>query len=603
MKQLKQEISEQLLNALRTLASDMGQEADLPAVNLLMETPPKPELGDLSFPMFPFAKVLKMPPPAIATKLTPILARAGLDASAMGPYINIRYDRAAYTFRTMANLRQASPPASPPTELPVSRLPAISYGSNKSLAGEKIVIEFSSPNTNKPMHLGHLRNNALGESLSRILRANAAEVRKVNLINDRGIHICKSMLAYKEKGEGRSPADEGLKPDHFVGKYYVIYNDLARKDPDTEGRAQEMLRLWEAGDPPTLSLWKTMNAWAMEGLLASYERTGIHFDTIYYESNTYKLGKDYVLKGLREGLFYKDDGGAILIDLDDIALDKKVLLRGDGTSVYITQDIGTAIQRHKDWPFDRMFYVVANEQNYHFRVLFHVLGKLGLPWAGNLAHISYGMVNLPEGKMKSREGTIVDADNLLDELQNLALQGIQERGRDSGVSQPQPEKTAEALALAAVNYYLLQVSPTKDMIFNPGESLSFTGNTGPYLQYTGARISSIFRRHVGADNIELPPLEDLDWALLSEEIEWELVKIIARFPDAVETAGREYDPSIIAVYLYNLGKTFSRFYHEHPVLNCPRKELRDIRLYLARAVREVLREGCYLINIPFLEKM
>ena len=585
MRAFREAIANQVAEAAGALAAELGLKLEVSADDLLIETPPRPELGDVSFPMFPLAKFLKMAPAVIARELSPLLLERGLRAQIAGPYINIHLDRAETISSIMRSLEEAPEGSG-------------SYGSNQILAGKRIVIEFSSPNTNKPLHLGHLRNNALGESLARILEANGAELRRVNLINDRGVQICKSMLAYKEHGAGKTPEDLGMKPDHFVGKYYVLYNEMdKRKEPGLEQRVQEMLRRWEEGDEEVQSLWKTMKDWAMEGLMATYERSGIRFDTVYYESETYKLGREHVLAGLEKGLFYRDDEGTVWIDLDDIGLDRKVLLRQDGTSVYITQDIGTALSRHGDWPFDRMFYVVANEQDYHFKVLFHVLKKLGLEWAGNLAHLSYGMVNIPQGKMKSREGTVVDADNLLDELQSLALNEIMEKGRDSELADP--GQTAEAVALAALYYYLLQVSPSKDMLFKPRESLSFSGNTGPYLQYMGARISSMLRKHGGGAGES----QEIDWGQLREDIEWELAKLISRFPEAVEAAGRNYDPTRITAYLYELGKSFSRFYHEYPVLNCPQPKLRDARLGLARAVREILYKGFKLINVPFLEEM
>ncbi len=626
-------LSGKILEAVGALALEEGLQPDLSEIRLQIEIPPRAELGDISFPMFPFAKVLRMSPKIIAEKLLPHLVFRKIDAAAAGPYINIHYKRAAYTDRVIKTLLEmrgapqgehASAGETHSEKQPV-------YGSSSNYAGEKIIIEFSSPNTNKPLHLGHLRNNALGESLARILRANGAEVHTVNLINDRGIHICKSMLAYQEEGGGRSPEDAGMKPDHFVGTYYITFNEIARKDPEAEQRAQDMLRRWEAGDEETVKLWKTMNTWTMEGLLETYRRIGIRFDTLYYESDTYAVGRECVLRGLEQGLFYKDEKGTIRVDLSDIGLDDKVLLRSDGTSVYITQDIGTAIARHGDWPFDRMFYVVANEQNYHFQVLFHVLGMLGLAWAQNLRHVSYGMVNLPDGRMKSREGTVVDADDLLNTLHRLARAQIREKTPTAvpptdpvlptdpvppsnpapptdpdpatlEPTTPDPEHIAESVALAAVNFYLLQVSPSKDMIFRQEDSISFTGNSGPYLQYVGARISSIFRKY-RKHRSELPPPETINWGLLNADIEWELIKTIARFPDIVEQSGRKYDPSIITSALYELGKTFSRFYHDYPILNCPRPELRDARLYIAWAVREVLKEGFFLLNIPFLESM
>lgn len=581
MKELKNELAHKLLLALQDFSREKNLELSLFIDDIMIETPPKPELGDVAFPMFPFAKLLRMGPPQIASAIVSRLQEAGVDAEQAGPYVNARLNRSDAASRTISSILAHGE----------------NYGSNDNYHGEKVMIEFSSPNTNKPLHLGHLRNNALGESVARILKANGAQVRKVNLVNDRGVHICKSMLAYKELGEGDSPEKQEVKSDHFVGDYYVKYNQMAAKDPDAEKRAQAMLNAWEDGDGETVDLWKTMNSWALDGLKETYERTGIHFDDIYYESNTYKLGREHVLRGLENGVFFRDEEGTVWIDLEDIKLDKKVLLRKDGTSLYMTQDIGTAVSRHGDWPFERLIYVVAYEQNYHFRVLFHILKKLGFDWADKLYHLSYGMVNLPDGKMKSREGTVVDADKLLDELRDLALQEMAEKGRDTEIDDPQA--VAEQVALGAIHYYLLQGTPSKDMVFNPAESLSFNGNTGPYLQYMGARISSMFRKY-GKD---LPSPDSLDWSLLKEDEEWELVKLLASYPQAVEAAGNEYNPAHIASHLYELGKSFSRFYHEHPVLNCPDTDLRDLRLYLAWAVKRVLVHGFQLINMPFLESM
>jgi arginyl-tRNA synthetase len=581
MKAFKEEIAAQLHSALKKFAAEKGLDADIAEDQIAIETPPKPELGDLAFPMFPFARILRMGPPMIATELARILSDAGVQASAAGPYVNVKFDRAKLAGATVSLMLEQGE----------------AYGRGDSLNGEKIMIEFSSPNTNKPLHLGHLRNNALGESVARILAANGADVKKVNLVNDRGVHICRSMLAYQEQGGGVTPESLGRKSDHFVGDFYIKYNEMASADPSVEQRAQAMLAKWEEGDPKTIELWEKMNRWALDGIGETYRRTGIHFDEVYYEHQTYKLGKENVLAGLDKGVFYRDEEGTVWIDLEDIKLDKKVLLRKDGTSVYMTQDIGTAINRHQDWPFNRLIYVVMSEQNYHFRVLFHVLQRLGYDWAEKLYHLSYGMVSLPDGRMKSREGTVVDADNLLDELHAGALQEIREKGRDAELEDA--ESTAEAIALAAVHYYLLQVNPVKDMTFNPAESLSFNGNTGPYLQYVGARISSMFRKFEG----ELPESSSVSWGLLTEPEEWDVVKLLARYPEVIEAAGANYDPSEVATYLYDLGKAFSRFYHDHPVLNCPDPALRDARLYLAWGVRSVLRSGFDLINIPFLDVM
>jgi arginyl-tRNA synthetase len=513
--------------------------------------------------------------------------------------VNVRLDRGAAAVFILSQALQAE-----------------DFGRPGTLAGRRIMVEFSSPNTNKPLHLGHLRNDVLGESISRILAACGAEVRKVCIINDRGIHICKSMLAYKERGEGKTPESEGVKSDHFVGDWYVRFSrdlkeeterlikekGLDKKEAEAaaplQNRAREMLRKWEAGDPDTVELWKKMNKWTVEGMKETYARTGISFDQYYFESQTYLLGKDEVMKGLDKGLFYKAEDGAVMVDLSAEKLDKKALLRKDGTSIYITQDIGTAIYRHNDWPFDRLVYVVGSEQQYHFQVLFTILKKLGFDWAQNLYHLSYGMVNLPEGKMKSREGTVVDADDLIDSLRDDALGEIREKEREEAVGDP--AEVAEKVALGALHYYLLQAAPQKDMLFDPKESLSFNGNTGPYLQYMGARISALLRKApavIGGSNAVFNP------ALLSDDAEWELLKAVAAYPEAVADAAAGMDPSVLGAYLYELSKCFSRFYHDCPILNAEETELAKARLALSRAVEKVLRDALNLICIPFLETM
>jgi arginyl-tRNA synthetase len=474
------------------------------------------------------------------------------------------------------------------------------------------MVEFSSPNTNKPLHLGHLRNDVLGESISRILGACGADVRKVCIINDRGIHICKSMIAYKENGHGKTPESEGIKTDHFVGDWYVCFSkelkkeieeiertgikkEEAEKNAPIMLRAQELLRKWESGDSDTTELWKRMNSWAIEGMKETYSRTGVSFDKYYFESETWMLGKDEVLKGIEKGIFFRQQDGSVAADLEGEKLDKKILLRSDGTSIYVTQDLGTAISRHKDWPFDRLIYVVGSEQQYHFKVLFVLLDKLGYTWAKNLYHLSYGMVNLPEGKMKSREGTVVDADDLLDSLRDMALAEIREKNREEEVGNP--AEVAEKIALGAVHYFLLMPNPAKDMLFDPKESLSFNGNTGPYLQYMGARISSMIRK-AGDKNAV-----NADFSLLVSDPEWELIKTLAAYPASVTEAAASLDPSRLASYLYGLSKCFSRFYHECPILTCGDPALSDARLELSRAVMLVLKDAFNLVCIPFLEVM
>ena len=437
-----------------------------------MTEPPKSELGDVAFPLFQYAKIAHKAPQVIATELKSAVENAPHPAGEVilaGGYFNVKLsvsDLFSSLYETVMKEGDA-------------------YGRNDSLSGKKIMLEFSCPNTNKPLHLGHMRNDSIGESIAAILKANGAEVLKVNLINNRGVHICKSMLAYKEFGHGETPESTGEKGDHFVGRYYVRFAtwekewdaqiEQARKDGDDEKvkeleathpdkRAQAMLKDWEDGKEDVIELWNLMNKWTLDGLYASYKAMGISFDRFYYESETYKYGKSEVLKGLEDGVFYREADGSVQIDLSEIGLDKKVLLRKDGTTIYITQDIGTAIRRHDDYPFTSLIYVVGSEQAYHFKVLFYILKKLGYSWADELYHLSYGMVNLPDGRMKSREGTVVDADDLLSELEELAKDEIIAKGREALVDDV--NKTAHSIALSALNYYLLEVTPSRDMIFD-----------------------------------------------------------------------------------------------------------------------------------------
>jgi arginyl-tRNA synthetase len=562
--------------ALAAMAGDSA--ASLPELGA--ETPPDPAMGDIGFPMFPFARVLRKSPQAIAAAVAAQVAQRGIPGTveAAGPYVNVRLDRGAEAGGVLDRVEAAGP----------------AYGSTTDLAGQRVTVEFSSPNTNKPLHLGHMRNDALGMSVSRLLEAAGAAVRRVNLVNDRGIHICKSMAAYEKFGQGRTPESEGIKSDHFVGDYYVRYDAWSKEGPAAEERAREMLRLWEKGDPAVTALWKQMNDWTIGGIEKTYRRTGVAFDQVYFESQTYELGRAEILKGLERGAFYRKDDGSVWVDLEAHGLDQKVLLRGDGTSLYVTQDIGTAMLRHRDWPFDRLVYVVGSEQNYHFQVLFRVLEILGNPWARNLYHLSYGMVNLPEGKMKSREGTVVDADNLLDELKELAAAEITDKGREKEIDDV--DTTTEAVALGAVTYFLLQFTPGTSMVFNPRESISFNGNTGPYLQYTGARIASLQRkagRLAGQFRVQL---------LMVPE-EWELIKAVASLPDTVRIAARDYNPSVVTAYLYELARVFNKYYHDNSILNNDDADLVATRMRLCSAVGTVLRRGMHLLSMPYLEKM
>ena len=583
--------------AIESVLHDMAAGADIPALS--MGLPPKSEMGDVAFPMFPYAKALHKSPAAIASDVIGRLENSHPDGemSASGPYLNVRFDIPRLADRIME----------------ASERGGDRYGFSEEGKGRRVMVEFSCPNTNKPLHLGHMRNDSLGEAVSALIKATGAEVMKVNLINNRGVHISKSMLAYKLFGNGETPESTGEKGDHFVGRYYVrfaqwekeaeeakknnpdIVNDPSFVDPDAV--AQAMLRDWENGDPEVRALWEKMNKWTLDGLFESYRNMGISFDRLYFESDTYKLGRDQVMRGLDMGVFHREEDGSVQIDLAPIGLDKKVLLRRDGTTLYITQDLGTAVRRHEDWPFDSLIYVVASEQNYHFKVLFYVLKMLGYKWADELHHLSYGMVNLPEGKMKSREGTVVDADDLLEELSRLAENEIIEKGRENEVGDV--KETARKIALGALNYYLLQVQPQRDMIFNPKESISFSGNTGPYLQYTCARISSILRRF-SPDEYEGIKA---DGSLLTIEDEKILLKAIAEFPDDVRRAASSFDPSIIASTLYEIAKTFSHYYHDNQILKAETKELVVSRIRLISSVLTVMKNGFALIGIPFLESM
>ena len=482
-------------------------------------------------------------------------------------------------------------------------------------SGRTIMIEYSSPNTNKPLHLGHIRNNLLGYSVATILKANGHNVIKVNLVNDRGIHICKSMLAWQLYGGGETPESSGMKGDHLVGKYYVEFDkhykqevkelvaqgmaeDEAKKKAPIMLAAQEMLRKWEAKDEEVYSLWQTMNGWVYEGFDVTYKAMGVDFDKVYYESETYLLGKSLVEDGLKKGVFFRKEDNSVWIDLEADGLDQKLLLRGDGTSVYMTQDLGTALSRFEENKLDDMIYVVGNEQNYHFQVLKLVLKKLGYEWSDNIFHLSYGMVELPEGKMKSREGTVVDADDLIADMIGTAREMSEELGKLDGVSEEEASSISEMVGLGALKYFILKVDPKKTMLFDPRESIDFNGNTGPFIQYTHARICSILRKAAeggisteGYTNAELLP----------EEIE--LIKSLSEYPAVVRTAGEQFAPSVIAAYAYDLAKQFNGYYHDHSILKEENATTRALRLMLASTVASVIRSAMALLGISVPERM
>ncbi len=481
--------------------------------------------------------------------------------------------------------------------------------------GRTIMIEYSSPNTNKPLHLGHIRNNLLGYSVAQILKANGHNVIKVNLVNDRGIHICKSMLAWQLYGGGETPASTGMKGDHLVGKYYVEFDkhykaqikelvsqgmseDEAKKKAPIMQQAQEMLRRWEAKDPEVYKLWQMMNGWVYEGFDVTYKALGVDFDKVYYESQTYLLGKSLVQEGLDKGVFFRKEDNSVWIDLTADGLDQKLLLRGDGTSVYMTQDLGTALRRFEENKLDEMIYVVGNEQNYHFQVLKLVLKKLGYAWSDEIYHLSYGMVELPEGKMKSREGTVVDADDLIADMVETAREMSTELGKLDGCTKEEADDVCRIVGLGALKYFILKVDPKKTMLFDPRESIDFNGNTGPFIQYTHARICSILRKadEAGIDYKSYDCTE-----LLPEEVA--LIKSMADFPNVVKAAGESFSPSLIAAYAYDLAKTFNGYYHDHSILREEDEQKRRMRLMLAAEVARIIRRAMALLGIEVPQRM
>ncbi|WP_026952920.1 arginine--tRNA ligase [Algoriphagus mannitolivorans] len=484
--------------------------------------------------------------------------------------------------------------------------------------GQKVMVEYSSPNTNKPLHLGHLRNNFLGYAVAEILKANGYEVIKSNLVNDRGIHICKSMVAYHHFGNGETPESSGLKGDHLAGKYYVLFDqeykkqskelvasgqteEEAKKNAPILLEAQEMLRKWEAGDEEVVSLWKKMNSWVYAGFDATYKKMGVDFDKFYYESDTYLLGKDIVEEGLAKGVFFKKENGSVWVDLTDEGLDEKLVLRGDGTSVYITQDMGTADLKYKDFGLDKSVYVVGNEQDYHFDVLFKIMRKLGRPYGPGLYHLSYGMVDLPTGKMKSREGTVVDADDLMQEMIDTAEHHTKELGKIEGFSEEQAKELYEILGLGALKYFLLKVDPKKRMLFNPQESIEFQGYTGPFVQYSHARIAAILRKAdqlgVGYQENKFSGIETL------AESETALIQILNDFERKIKLAGEDYSPAVIAQYLFELAKEYNRFYAELPIFHEKDSEIQKFRVALSAQTAKTIKKGMSLLGINVPERM
>jgi arginyl-tRNA synthetase len=552
------------------IAEYLGAHLSRNEIERLIETPPQETLGDFAFPCFPLARILRKNPAVIAGDLANALGGdPGIEKiEAVSGYCNFFLNRTELARRVLDTTAQES------------------FG--KPGIGRRVIVEFASPNTNKPLHLGHLRNIATGESVSRILSFCGNTVTRTSINNDRGVHICKSMLAYETFGQGRTPEQAGKKSDHFVGDYYVLFSKKAAEDESWNEKAQEMLRKWESNDVPTVALWKTMNKWAFDGFAATYRLFGITFDKEYFESAIYKSGKEIILDGLQRGIFKKRDDGAVYADLSDMNMEDKVLLRPDGTSVYIVQDLYLAVLKDKEFPYDLSLYVVGNEQEYHFAVLKALFKKLGYPIADKIVHLSYGMVELPEGKMKSREGTVVDADDLVRDTQELAKAEVRER---YALSAEAMEERSLKIALAAIKYQLLRVDTAKNMVFDPKKAIAFEGDTGPYLLYSYARASSILRK---AGAMPTPAIGTLD------QSELRLLKKIGRFPEAVQGAYDKLSPSLVAAYGFELAQAFNEFYHACPVIG---SDTVGFRLALVDRFRTVLKKCLWLLGIEEIEEM
>ncbi len=585
-------------NSIRTL---YGTEAE--AGQIQLSKTKKEFKGHYTLVVFPFLRISKKSPEQTAQEI--------------GEYL-LKNEPAVAAFNVIKGFLNISVAATIWIKLLNEINRTAGYGLQSPVAGAPLVmIEYSSPNTNKPLHLGHVRNNLLGYSLSEILKANGFQVVKTNIVNDRGIHICKSMLAWQKWGNGATPASTGKKGDHLIGDFYVLFDKHYKQElsnlqangatkEEAEARsvlmaeAREMLRKWEAGDKEVVSLWKTMNNWVYEGFDETYQQMGVDFDKIYYESETYLEGKEKVLEGVEKGIFYRREDGSVWADLTADGLDEKLLLRADGTSVYMTQDIGTAKLRFDDYPINKMIYVVGNEQNYHFQVLSILLDKLGFEFGKGLTHFSYGMVELPEGKMKSREGTVVDADDLMREMINTARETSQELGKLDGLSAEEAEHIARIVGLGALKYFILKVDPRKNMTFNPKESIDFNGNTGPFIQYTHARICSVLRKATD-QGITIP--EKIVSTLPISEKEESLVQSIADFSTIVKEAGEEYSPALIANYVYDLVKEYNQFYHDFSILREENEELKLFRLMLSQNLARVVKSGMALLGIEVPERM
>lgn len=576
---------------------------EVEAENVVLQKTKKEFEGDYTVVVFPYVKQARKSPDAVANELgTSVKAALSQIESynVIKGFLNFSVNNDYWNEFTnsIANNKR--------------------YGlKNVDQQSSPVVIEYSSPNTNKPLHLGHIRNNLLGWSVSQLLTANGRNVKKVNLVNDRGIHICKSMLAWLRYGNGETPESSGMKGDHLVGKYYVefdkhykeeirqlmekgIEEEQAKKEAPLMLEAQKMLKQWEEGDKEIRALWEKMNGWVYAGFDETYKKMGVGFDKIYYESNTYLLGKELVQKGLDMGVLFRKEDGSVWCDLTDAGLDQKLLLRKDGTSVYMTQDLGTALLRHNDFGADQLIYVVGNEQDYHFQVLKIILGRLGFDWAEKVYHLSYGMVELPNGKMKSREGTVVDADDLIEEMEKTAEEMCRERGKNDELSAEEQKILYHILALGALKYFILKVDPTKTMLFNPSESIDFNGNTGPFIQYTYARIRSIIRKAIGEKGLDLTT--QCNNVSLNEK-EREVIKMLHEMPSVVDQAATAYSPAMIANYTYDLAKTFNSFYQDTPILRETDSNRMLFLVRLCAAVSNGIKNMMWILGIDVPERM
>jgi arginyl-tRNA synthetase len=549
---------------------------------ITLENPPDSKLGDYAFPCFELAKQLKKSPVEIAKDLALKIKpnKYIKEIKSTGPYVNFFINESILNEIILNEVLKQKE----------------NYGSWPK-KNKRVVIEYPAPNTNKPLHLGHVRNMLIGESLSRILEFNGFKVFRINLNNDRGIHICKSMLAYQKYGKNKTPESEKKKSDHFVGDFYVLYNKKLKQHPELEKEAQEMLRKWESGDKETVELWKKMNKWAINGFNETYKTFGIKHDKTYNESEHYKKAKEVVLNNLKKGIFKKDEEGNIFVELEKYKIPNKILLRADGTSVYMTQDLMLAQLKYKDFQMDKSIFVVGSEQKLHFRQLFKILELIGFKNFDGCYHLAHGMIALPEGRMKSREGTVVDADDIVDNMIVLAKQEIKKRHE---LDKKEIEKRAEQIGVGALNFFILKYDALKDFVFNPKESISFEGETGPYIQYAHARICSILRKF--GKNIDKGFIDKAGLFLLKEKQETELIKLLGKFPDVVENAASSYKPSLISRYLLDLSQSFNEFYHIHQILK-EKEELRNARILLIDSVRQVLKNGLNLLGIKAPERM